>query len=218
MEQKMMLAGITSLIVALEARDYYTRGHSEAVALLVTQMAAHMNAGPEEIESLGISGRLHDIGKIGIPDSILLKPGRLNAEEFAVIQKHPVIGASILGSIPSIKPLLPVILHHHERFDGSGYPDGLKGEKILLSARMTAVADTYHALTSDRPYRRAMSQDRALEVIEEERGRQFCPECVEAFLSLMRDMGHAPLESFRTGLEPPPALPGKMKIALVGFP
>jgi putative two-component system response regulator len=196
MEQRMMLAGITSLIVALEARDQYTRGHSEAVALLVTRMAAQMNAGPEEIESLGISGRLHDIGKIGIPDSILLKPGRLSAEEFTIIQKHPVIGASILGSIPSIKPLLPVILHHHERFDGSGYPDGLKGKEILLWARMTAVADTYHALTSDRPYRRAMSQDRAMEVIEEERGRQLCPECVEAFKSLMRDMGNTPLYPF----------------------
>ena len=193
LEQKMMLAGITSLIVALEARDHYTRGHSEAVALLVTRMAAHMNAGPEEIESLGISGRLHDIGKIGIPDSILLKPGRLSQEEFAVIQKHPVIGASILGSIPSMKPLLPVILHHHERFDGSGYPDGLKGEQIMLWARMTAVADTYHSLTSDRPYRRAMSRDLAMEIIEEEGGRQLCPECVEAFTSLMRDMRNDPL-------------------------
>ena len=96
----MMLAGITSLIVALEARDQYTRGHSEAVALLVTKMAAHMNAGPEEIESLGISGRLHDIGKIGIPDHILLKPGRLSERRVRVIQKHPVIGASILGFDP----------------------------------------------------------------------------------------------------------------------
>ena len=94
-----------------------------------------------------------------------------------------------MGSIPSIKPLLPVILHHHERFDGSGYPDGLKGEQILLWARMTAVADTYHALTSDRPYRRALSQERAMEIIEEVRGRQLCPECVEAFKSLPRDAG-----------------------------
>ncbi len=195
MEQKMMLAGITSLIVALEARDHYTRGHSEAVALLVTKMAAHMNAGPEEIESLGISGRLHDIGKIGIPDSILLKPGRLSDDEFTIIKKHPIIGASILGAIPSIKPLIPVILHHHERFDGSGYPEGIKGEQILLWARMTAVADTYHALTSDRPYRRALSQDRAMEIIEEERGRQLCPECVEAFTSLMRDIRNGPLYS-----------------------
>jgi response regulator RpfG family c-di-GMP phosphodiesterase len=217
LEQKMMLAGITSLIVALEARDHYTRGHSEAVALLVTKMAAHMNAAPEEIESLGISGRLHDIGKIGIPDSILLKPGRLSEEEFAVIRKHPVIGASILGSIPSIKPLLPVILHHHERFDGSGYPNGLKGEEILLWARMTAVADTYDALTSDRPYRQALSRERAMEIIEEERGRQLCPECVEAFVSLMGYMRPDPVWSLTPGRgadQNPPAV-GMIPTALL---
>jgi HD-GYP domain-containing protein (c-di-GMP phosphodiesterase class II) len=180
-------------------------------------MAAHMNAAPEEIESLGISGRLHDIGKIGIPDSILLKPGRLSEEEFAVIRKHPVIGASILGSIPSIKPLLPVILHHHERFDGSGYPNGLKGEEILLWARMTAVADTYDALTSDRPYRQALSQERAMEIIEEERGRQLCPECVEAFVSLMGDMRPDSVWSLTPGRgadQNPPAL-GMIPTALL---
>jgi len=186
-ERKMMLASITSLIVALEARDQYTRGHSEAVAKLVAGMAAHMNASHDEIESLGIAGRLHDLGKIGVPDNILLKPGRLTAEEFAIIKEHPVIGASILGSIPSIKPLLPVILHHHERFDGKGYPYGLKGEKIVLWARMTAVADTYHALISDRPYRKGMSQDKAMSIIEEVRGTQLCPDCVDNFKSLMLD-------------------------------
>jgi HD-GYP domain-containing protein (c-di-GMP phosphodiesterase class II) len=183
----MLLGSITSLIVALEARDQYTRGHSEAVAELVTRMAVRMKARQEEIESLGIAGRLHDLGKIGVPDSILLKPGRLNEEELAVIREHPVIGASILGSIPSIRPLLPVILHHHERFDGKGYPDGLKGEKILLWARMTAVADTYHALISDRPYRKGMTQDQAMEIIEEVRGSQLCPDCVDVFQELMRD-------------------------------
>lgn len=187
-ERKMMLASITSLIVALEARDQYTRGHSEAVAGLVARMAAHMNADHDEIESLGIAGRLHDLGKIGVPDTILLKAGRLDAKEFAIIKEHPIIGASILGSIPSIKPLIPVILHHHERFDGKGYPSGLKGEKILLWARMTAVADTFHALISDRPYRKGMSQNEAMNIIEEVRGTQLCPDCVDNFKSLMLDM------------------------------
>ncbi|MHB9096324.1 MAG: response regulator [Syntrophales bacterium] len=186
-EQKMMLASITSLIAALEARDPYTKGHSEAVALLVSEMGTRMNARAEEIESLGIAGKLHDIGKIGVPDGILLKPGRLSNEEYAIIKGHPAIGASILGSISSIKPLLPVILHHHERFDGKGYPDGLKGNRITLWARMTAVVDTYHALISDRPYRRGMSHEEAMVIIEDVRGTQLCPECVDVFKSLPRE-------------------------------
>jgi len=183
-EQKMMLAGITSLIAALEARDPYTKGHSEAVARLVVQIGQQMNADAESIDSLIIAGKLHDIGKIGIPDAILLKPDCLTEKEFSIIRKHPVIGASILGAIPSIQPLLPVILHHHERFDGRGYPDGLKGEKIMLWARIAAVADTYHALTSDRPYRRGMSHENATSIIRDVRGTQLCPDCVDAFLQL----------------------------------
>jgi putative two-component system response regulator len=187
-ERKMMLASITSLIVALEARDRYTRGHSEVVAWLAAKLASRMNLAQDDIESVGIAGRLHDLGKIGVPDSILLKPGRLTKEEFAVIREHPVIGASILGSIPSIKPLLPVILHHHERFDGKGYPNGLKGERIMLWARMTAVADTFHALISDRPYRRGMSVERAMDIIEKGRGTHLCPDCVDTFKALSPDL------------------------------
>ncbi|RJQ59747.1 MAG: response regulator [Desulfobacteraceae bacterium] len=187
-EQKMMLASITSLITALEARDPYTRGHSEAVAAIVRRMGVRMNVGPEEVESLGIAGRLHDLGKIGVPDSILLKPGRLSEAEFAVIRQHPVTGASILGSIPSIKPILPVILHHHERYDGKGYPDKIKGKQIMLWARMTAVADTFHALTSDRPYRRGMNREEAMIILEEVRGTQLCPECVDVFRNVLQDL------------------------------
>ncbi len=180
-ERKMMLASITSLIAALEARDPYTRGHSETVAKLVEEMARSMNIDAEGVESLGIAGRLHDIGKIGVPDNILLKPGCLSEAEFAIIRQHPTIGASILSVIPSIQPLLPVILHHHERFDGHGYPGGLKGDEIMLWARMTAVADTYHSLISDRPYRRGVSHEQAMDIIEDVRGTQLCPDCVDAF-------------------------------------
>jgi HD-GYP domain-containing protein (c-di-GMP phosphodiesterase class II) len=144
--------------------------------------------------------------------------GRLSEQEFAVIQKHPVIGASILGSIPSIKPLLPVILHHHERFDGSGYPAGLKGEQILLWARMTAVADTYHALISDRPYRQALSPDRAMEIIGEVRGRQLCPECVDAFRSLMMDRRNEPSGQTQTEADQNPALWGMEEYPPPGLP
>jgi putative two-component system response regulator len=180
-ERKMMLASITSLIAALEARDPYTRGHSETVAKLMEEMGRGMNIDAEGIESLGIAGRLHDIGKIGVPDNILLKPGRLTETEFAIIRQHPTIGASILSAIPSIQPLLPVILHHHERFDGHGYPTGLKGDEIMLWARMAAVADTYHSLISDRPYRRGVSHEQAMDIIEDIRGTQLCPDCVDAF-------------------------------------
>lgn len=180
-ERQMMLASISSLIVALEARDHYTRGHSEAVAMIVSEMATHMDLPSEEIESITIAGRLHDLGKIGVPDRILLKPGKLTTEEFALIKKHPVVGATILGAIPSLKTEVLVIRHHHERLDGKGYPDGLKGNKIPLWARMMAVADTYHALISDRPYRKGMSQDKALDIIHDVRGTQLCPECVDLF-------------------------------------
>ncbi|MDP1990293.1 MAG: response regulator [Syntrophales bacterium] len=192
-ERKMMLASITSLITALEARDPYTRGHSEMVAKLVQEMGRRMNIDAEGIESLGIAGRLHDIGKIGVPDSILLKPGRLSDAEFVIIRQHPTIGASILSAIPSIKPLLSVILHHHERFDGQGYPKGLKGGEVMLWARMTAVADTYDALISDRPYRRGMSHKQAIGIIEDVRGTQLCPDCVDAFKeSLVGNLKESP--------------------------
>lgn len=191
-EQKMMLAGITSLITALEARDPYTRGHSEAVARIMARIGQQMNADADAIDAMIIAGRLHDIGKIGIPDVVLLKPGRLTPEEFSVIRQHPVIGASILGNIPSIQPLLPVILHHHERFDGKGYPNGLKGEKNMLWSRIAAVADTYHALTSDRPYRRGVSHDEALGIIEDVRGSQLCPDCADAFMKI----SHTEIKTF----------------------
>ncbi|MHB8772704.1 MAG: response regulator [Syntrophales bacterium] len=180
-ERKMMLASITSLIAALEARDPYTRGHSETVARIVVEMGRSMHIDADELESLAIACRLHDIGKIGVPDSILLKSERLSEAEFAILRQHPTIGASILSVIPSLEPLLPVILCHHERFDGHGYPRGLKADEVMLWARMTAVADTYHALISDRPYRRGVSHEQAMDIIADVRGTQLCPDCVDAF-------------------------------------
>jgi response regulator RpfG family c-di-GMP phosphodiesterase len=182
-ERNLMLGGITSLISALEARDMYTRGHSEAVASILSQMVALTGAGEAAIEMAHTAGRLHDIGKIGVPDSILLKPGRLTDAEFEKIKKHPVTGMEILKSIPSLSEIIPIVHLHHERWDGNGYPLGIKGEKIPLWARFTSVADTYHALTSDRPYRSGMPEEKALEIIRSEKGKQLCPEAVDLFFA-----------------------------------
>ena len=182
-ERNLMIASITSLITALEARDNYTKGHSEAVGKIVSGMLGRAGATQKEIETVTIGGRLHDIGKIGVRDEILLKPGRLTNEEFAHIKKHPVIGANIIKSIPSFSDVIPIVLSHHERIDGKGYPEGLKGDDIHLWARMTAVADTYHSLTSDRPYRKGMAQDKAFQIIKDVTGTQLCPQSVELFFS-----------------------------------
>lgn len=181
-ERQMMLGTITGLIEALEARDGYTRGHSEAVATILTGMGRHLGWGEDQLELLNIGGRLHDLGKIGIRDHILLKPGQLTDDEFDIIKQHPEIGLQILGSVPSLEAVAPIVLHHHERFDGRGYPHGLGGEDIPFLARMTAVADMYHALTSIRPYRVELPEETALAMIRDARGHQLCPESVDLFL------------------------------------
>ena len=180
-ENKMMMTGITGFVEAMEARDPSTSGHSEAVAKIMSQIGQQMNVDTESIDSMIMAGRIHDIGMIVVPDVILLKPGKLTEKELAMVKKHPVSGVSIVESIPSIKPLLPVILQHHERFDGKGYPNGLKGQEIMLWARIAAVADTYNALTSNRPYRQRMGHEEALLMLESVRGTQLCPDCVDAF-------------------------------------
>lgn len=183
-EQRLILASITSLCNALEARDSYTRGHSEAVSDIATKIAFQMGICGEEIELIRLGGKLHDLGKIGVIDSVLLKPGKLTDEEFSIIKKHPVIGAEILRPVPSLAPIIPIVLYHHERFDGKGYPEGLQGSSIPLWARITAVGDTYHALTSDRPYRAGMPKDQALAIIQQASGSQLCPDCVDAFIMM----------------------------------
>lgn len=180
-EQKLLLAGITGLVKALEARDQYTRGHSERVSFILAGLVQHSGGTARDIQRFQMAGRLHDIGKIGIRDNVLLKPGRLSYDEFEHIQQHPSIGASILRTIPSISDILPVVYSHHERMDGNGYPQGLRGQTIPLSARMTAVADTYDALTTDRPYRKGQSHDKALDVINKVSGSQLCPDTVRLF-------------------------------------
>ena len=185
-EQKLLLAGITGLVRALEARDKYTRGHSERVSHILAGLMEYLGGSSLDIERIKMAGRLHDIGKIGIRDNVLLKADKLSADEFSHIQEHPSIGASILQTIPSISDILPVVLSHHERMDGHGYPQGLVGQAIPIWARMTAVADTYDALTSDRPYRKGMPHDKALEIIAQVSGSQLCPDSVGLFFDWCR--------------------------------
>ena len=182
-ERQIIIGSITSLVLALEARDQYTRGHSECVAAITQEMARDMGFDSEQVEKAKIAGKLHDIGKIGIRDDILLKPGALDKEEWEILRLHPTIGAGILSPIPSLAEIIPAIASHHERFDGKGYPDGLKGYDINILARMIAVADTYDALTSNRPYRKGFSHEKALTIIEEAKGTQLCSDCVEIFLN-----------------------------------
>ncbi|MDQ7834719.1 MAG: response regulator [Humidesulfovibrio sp.] len=181
-EKVMLLSSIMSLAQALDARDAYTRSHSDSVAETATRIARHMACGATMVETAHIAGRLHDIGKVGIPDSVLQKPGKLTEDEFNIIKTHPGIGARILEPIPSLFEVATIIHAHHEKYDGSGYPRGLTGEQIPFLARVLALADAYDALTSDRPYRQGMGKQQALAIIKKGRGSHFCPTCLDAFL------------------------------------
>ncbi|GAA6757141.1 PAS domain S-box protein [Thermus oshimai] len=171
---------------AVELRDQETAGHTERVTSLTLRLARALGVPEEELEHLRRGAILHDVGKIAIPDAILLKPGPLTEEEWAVMKRHPVYAHEWLSGIPFLRKALEIPYAHHERWDGSGYPRGLKGEAIPLSARIFAVVDVYDALTSDRPYRKAWPKEKALAYLEEEAGRLFDPEVVRAFLELMK--------------------------------
>jgi response regulator RpfG family c-di-GMP phosphodiesterase len=185
-EHEHVLASMSALISALEARDEYTKGHTARVSRMVMRLGRAMELDDRSLKDVEIAANLHDIGKIGVRDAVLLKPGKLTPEEYAKIQEHAVIGAEILRPIISLEPILPLILLHHERWDGRGYPTAMMGEEIPLGARIIAIADAFDAMTTDRPYRRGMPLGDALAIIEEEAGRQFCPNCAKVFLDMMR--------------------------------
>lgn len=178
-----------TLAAALDARDRYTAGHSMRVAEYAVLIGCEVGLAEWEVSLLRKSALLHDIGKIGIRDEVLLKDGKLTDEEFEIIKTHPVIGESILQKIQpgfTMQPILPGVRSHHERYDGRGYPDGLKGGEIPLFGRILAVADAYDAMTSDRPYRAGMTQTRALSILESGRGTQWDPQFVDSFISAMQ--------------------------------
>ena len=159
---------LVSLATALEAKDEYTRGHSERVSVYAEKLGAAAGLAGQECLDLRRAGLLHDIGKIGIPGEYLRKPGRLSTEEYEVVKRHTVVGAEICRPLRTMGPLLPLIRGHHERIDGHGYPDGLRGAAVSLSLRCLTIADVYDALTSQRPYRPALPRDSALAIMREE--------------------------------------------------
>lgn len=185
-EYEHVLWSMKSLVTALEARDVYTKGHTARVSAMSLRLARYMGLADESLRELEIAANLHDIGKIGVRDAVLLKAGSLTDEEYAKIQEHAVIGAEILRPIASLGAVVPLIMYHHERWDGEGYPTCLRGEDIPLGARIIAVADAYDAMTSDRPYRKGMAPQKALDIIAREMGKQFCPTCARAFLEMKR--------------------------------
>jgi len=179
----MYVRSIDALIKALEAKDYYTRGHSQRVTIYSVTIAREMGLPEEEIEKLRRAAILHDLGKIGVREVVLNKPGRLTDEEYGEIVRHPEVAIRILEPIPFFQPLLPAILHHHEWFDGRGYPGRLSGDRIPLASRVMAVADTFDAMTSTRAYRKALPVNDANAEIRRCAGTQFDPEIVPIFLS-----------------------------------
>jgi HD-GYP domain-containing protein (c-di-GMP phosphodiesterase class II) len=180
-QRQTFLQTVTALAEAVERRDPYTGGHVRRVVGYAVAIGRRLALGAEELEELRLSAVLHDIGKIATPDQVLSKPARLTPDEVRVMRRHPVDGAEIVLPIAQLRALLGGIRHHHERLDGQGYPDGLRGDEVPLLARIIAVADTYDAMTTDRPYRRGRPSLEALAEIERESGRQFCPRVVAAF-------------------------------------
>jgi len=188
LEQKLTVGSITSLINALEARDKYTSGHSESVTRLSIAIGRELGFSDVELNRLQIAASLHDLGKIGVRDNVLLKPGKLTQEEFEHIQTHTIVVQDILKPMSGMEDVLVAASSHHERWDGTGYPNGLKGEDIPLIGRIIAVADVFDALTSDRPYRDGMLMEEALQIISEGIESHFCPTVVAAFFSYMKTL------------------------------
>ncbi len=181
---------VTSLAGAIDAKDEYTKDHSASVSRYAVALAKAINLPTQEIERIRLGALLHDIGKIGIPENILRKPAQLTEEEWAILRQHPAIGADkILMPNPALHDLIPIVKYHHERWDGKGYPEGLKGEEIPLAARIVSIADSYHALISDRPYRKGLSIDKACQILEDEADKQWDKELVRQFVQIAESLG-----------------------------
>jgi len=182
--KKMYFDTIRTLSNALDAKDEYTNGHSHRVAEYSTMIAEKMQFTPKDIETIKTAALLHDIGKIGIKDNVLNKPGKLDFKELYEVQQHPEIGANILKDVAALDKVSSIIRYHHERFDGLGYPDSVGGADLPIESAIIGVADAYDAMTSDRSYRKAMSHEAALEIIRSGSGSQFHPEVVKIFIGL----------------------------------
>ncbi len=180
-QQRLYVETVTALAEAVEKRDPYTGGHLHRVVAYSLLLGRELGLDAEALESLALGATLHDIGKIGVPDHVLLKPAKLNDEEAVAMRRHPEDGAEIVSRIESLHEILPIVRSHHERIDGRGYPDGLAGDDIPLAARIVAVADTFDAMTTSRPYRTALAHDIAAQEIVGHGGVQHCAKVVAAF-------------------------------------
>ncbi len=187
-KEELTIELVRTLVAALDARDEYTCGHSDRVACMSRHLAKSLGLPETECQMIYLSGLLHDLGKIGISDSILLKNGRLTDEEFEKIKEHPQRGYDLLKRLKPLQPMLPGVLHHHESWDGSGYPHGLAGEDIPLIGRILAVADAFDAMTSNRPYRNGMPVAKAESILRDGAGSQWQPELIEVFLDQISEM------------------------------
>ncbi len=183
-KQQLLISTIRSLVSALEAKDKYTEGHSRRVADNASLMAQVLSFSSFDIEEIHLAGLFHDIGKIGITESVLNKQGQLTSDEYDLIKTHPLISQKIVEQVPQFKRISKMIRHHHEFYDGNGYPDSLKEQQIPIGARIMTICDAYDAMTSDRSYRPALSESRALGIIERNAGTQFDPDLVKIFMRM----------------------------------
>ena len=180
---------IETLRYVVETRDSETRGHSERVSILAAAIAEEMGLDTDDVEMIRTAGLFHDIGKVGVPDAILLKNGPLTSDEYAQIKQHPAAGEKVLSTYSPFKEMLPIIRGHHERIDGSGYPDGLSGDEICTGAKIIAVADSFDAMVSNRTYRKGLGLDKACSELEKHKFAQFDPNAVDAFFGLIEKLG-----------------------------
>ena len=183
------MGSLAALSAAIEARDPYARGHSSRVTVFAQAMARGLRLEKERLSVLRLAALLHDVGKLVVPSAVLLKRGPLTDEELGLVRRHPAAGARMLRSLGAPETILPLVLHHHERWDGDGYPTGRRGDDIPLEARVLCIADSFDAMTSMRPYRASWTPDEALEELERCAGTQFDPDLVGAFAAAWADAG-----------------------------
>lgn len=208
---RLLREAVLAMIATIEAKDSYTHGHSWRVSEYALLLGRGVGLSETELIQLELGALLHDVGKIGVPDAILVKPDKLSEEEYKLMKKHPLISVAIISHIGWLSDVVPIVKHHQERVDGLGYPDGLRGEKIPKFARMVYVADSFDAMTSDRPYRKGMSLQEAFMELEKNQGRQFDSDFVKIFI---REYKKRQQSAYLSAFFPP--LPEKKRKKAVG--